>query len=162
MSLERILGALRHFGFVILPMYFHSITWSHRMGIYLQYWGRGDSHPLVVSGLEWHFQGAVWSGACPDKVLELHKHCKAFSCSPWATWTSVDQPLTTVHLWSEELTAVLHGGAAQLMEKQHTGNDVVAISVCTGGLICKAEGKYYFSRINIFNKKSTRREGFCW
>lgn len=47
------------------------------------------------------------------------------------------------------------------MEEQHTENNVVAINIFMGGLLCKAEGKYYSSRINIFNKKSARRRGFC-
>lgn len=47
------------------------------------------------------------------------------------------------------------------MEEQCTENDVVAINIFMGGLLCKAEGKYYSSRINIFNKKSARRGGFC-
>lgn len=61
---------------------------------------------------------------------------------------------------SPQLSCV--GGNPELMEKQHTENDVVAINIFMGGLLCKAEGKYYSSRINIFSEKSARRGGgFC-
>lgn len=53
------------------------------------------------------------------------------------------------------------GGAASRMQEPHTENDVVAINIFMGGLLCKAEGKSYSSRINIFNEKSARRGGFC-
>ena len=38
------------------------------------------------------------------------------------------------------------------MEEKHTENDA-AINIFMAGLLCKAEGKYYSSRINIFDKK---------
>lgn len=57
--------------------------------------------------------------------------------------------------------AALHRGAIQLMEEHHTDNDIVTINIFMGGLLCKAEGKYYSSRINVFNKKSARRGSFC-
>lgn len=73
-------------------------------------------------------------------------------------WSSYSLHCT---LWTEKPTAALLRGAAQLMEELHTENDVVAINIFMGGLLCKDEGKYYSSRINIFNKKSARRRGFC-
>lgn len=42
------------------------------------------------------------------------------------------------------------------MEEKHTENDV-AINIFMAGLLCKAEGKYYSSRINIFDKKAAGR-----
>lgn len=47
------------------------------------------------------------------------------------------------------------------MEEQRPENEIVAINIFMGGLLCKAQGKYYSSRINIFNKKSARRRGVC-
>lgn len=64
-------------------------------------------------------------------------------------------------LRTEKPTAALRRGAAQLMEEQRTENEAVAINIFMGGLLCKAEGKYDSSRINIFNKKCARRRGFC-
>lgn len=66
----------------------------------------------------------------------------------------------TCTLQSEKPTAARLGGATQPMEEQHTEKEVVAVNVFMGGLLCKAEGKYYSSRINIFNKKSASRRGF--
>jgi len=72
----------------------------------------------------------------------------------------VDQPLTTSHLIVRKPTAALVGAAIQLIEEEHTENDAV-INIFMAGLLCKAEGKYYSSRINIFNKKSAGEEAFA-
>ena len=46
------------------------------------------------------------------------------------------------------------------MEEKHTENDA-AINIFMAGLLCKAEGKYYSSRINIFDKKPAGDEAFA-
>lgn len=36
------------------------------------------------------------------------------------------------------------------MEEKHPENDAMPINIFMGGLLCKAEGKYYSSRIHLF------------
>lgn len=101
------------------------------------------------------------SGTCPNGIcscLSTTGCLLAVSGPRGPLWSSYSLYCT---LQTEKPTAALLRGAEQLMEEQHTENNVVAINIFMGGLLCKAEGKYYSSRINIFNKKSARRRGFC-